>query len=423
MSVKILHIISYDWGGAAKAAIRLHEGLIQSDVESSILLKWQSQKSIRNSYEFKLQPEKYSLRRKLKNKIKQYKNLLFPQKQEIDYLRNAPEGYHLFTIPNSKFDIAKHPLISKVDIVHLHWVSEFIDYSTFFKKVDKPVVWTMHDMNPFTGGCHHSLECNKYKDDCKNCIQLHGTINPDIAYDIQNLKYDALIPFNKLYLVTPSLWLSECSLQSRILNRFPHKVIPNGTDSEVFKIMNKTFCRELLGLPKDKTILLFVAGDINCKPKGYHLLKAVFAEVCKNTDYALCAVGQFNSNEEKLDNIIELGYINDDRLMSVVYAAADVFVTPSLADNLPNTIVESLMCGTPVIAFPVGGIKQMIINNVNGILCKDIDVESLKDAILFFLENRSIFDSTKIFENAKNTYEIKHVLKQYNDLYKSILEK
>jgi len=423
MSIKVLHIQSFDWGGAAKAAIRLHNGLMANGIDSQLMLKWKSKKDTTNVFEFSQPIEKYTFKRKLKNKIKQYKKNIFKEKPSINYLKNAPEGFYQFTIPTSKYDITSSVLVKEADIIHLHWVSDFIDNTSFFSKINKPIVWTLHDMNPFTGGCHYSLDCQKYQIACFDCPQLKDTINPDYSQTILELKKGSLNHFSNLHIVTPSLWLKGCSEKSLLFKQFSHSVIPNGFCTKTFTVRDKKYSREILGLPQEKNILLFVASDINCKPKGYHLIKKALTNLPKELNILMCAVGEKDNSNNDNEMIIELGSFSDERMMSLVYSAADVFVTPSIADNLPNTVVESLLCGTPVVGFRIGGIENMIDNKKNGLLCNEISTEALSKSIIDFFINRNLFSNEQISNQAKSTYSIENIANKYSSLYRNILNK
>ncbi len=420
MSRKVLHILSFDWGGAANAALRLHEGMLEAGIDSKVLLKWKSRKDVKKTFEFVLPIETYPFKKKLNNKINQYKKKIFGETPVVDYLKNAPKGFHLFTIPNEKYDIASNPLVQEADIIHLHWVADFINYKSFFQKINKPVVWTMHDMNPFTGGCHYAMECLKYEDKCLNCPQLVGTFNPDFAYEIQQKKAAFCLGNNNLHIVTPSQWLTDCSKRSQIFKDFPHYVIYNGIDSRIFKNRDKVFSRDLLGLPHDKKIVLFVAGSLSCKPKGYQLLLDAFNKLSDKTNILLCAIGN-DVSEIKNAHIVELGPINDERLLSAAYSASDIYITPSLVEAFGLTIAESMFCATPVIGYSVSAVKELIDNKKNGILCSETNSESLKEAIDFFYNNTELFDGDIIAEDARNKYDINIITSKYKVLYESIL--
>jgi glycosyltransferase involved in cell wall biosynthesis len=419
--MKILHVNTHDTGGAAIACLRLHKELLNHRVDSKVLVL-----SKKNN------PEKVYLYKPIPPSLLQRAFNKFGRilKQEAindyrNYLLNRPTGFEIFTFPHSNFDITQHQLYKEADIINLHWVSDFIDYTSFFRKNKKKIIWTLHDMNPFTGGCHHSDDCVKYTDNCNNCPQLQGTMDPDFSNQILKLKMQALgaYPERGMAIVTPSNWLGNLSKRGKVFSRFSHYNIPNGCDSSVFKIYDKNSSKKLLNLPVDKKIILFVAGALGNSRKGLSYLEKANERLIKEGhSFTLVSVGEFNGKSNEMSNVIQLGRIADEELMAKIYSAADVFVIPSLAENLPNTIIESFFCGTPVIGFPVGGIKEMIQNAENGYLCDTVSVDSLVEKLNIFLMNSLMFNSEKIRTNAVKIYSSDIQASRYIELYKTLLK-
>jgi glycosyltransferase involved in cell wall biosynthesis len=336
----------------------------------------------------------------------------------------AQKARHLevFTFSSSPYYIQEHPLYAKADIIHLHWVSDhYVDYQKFFANNTKPVVWTLHDMNAFTGGCHYSEGCTGYKSDCSNCPQLQGTENPDYAATELNVKRRALQKQTTLTIVSPSQWLLEKSEESKLFNKYPHLCIPYGISSSNFQPRDKYFSRELLNIPADKKVILFVAYSIHSVRKGYTYLIDALKKLYLEDNVALCAIGAKRTNGTGKEKFYELGSFTDERLMSMAYSAADVFVIPSLEDNLPNTVIESLLCGTPVIGFPTGGIKEMIQDGENGYLCEEISVAALADKLQKFLDNPLLFSGEKIRKDAVEKYDASVQANKYITLYQQLL--
>jgi glycosyltransferase involved in cell wall biosynthesis len=176
-----------------------------------------------------------------------------------------------------------------------------------------------------------------------------------------------------------------------------------------------------LDIPKDKKVILFVADLISNHRKGFLYLKKAF-EKLDSEDVVLCAIGNKSGELKSLNNIKELGPIYDERLMSIAYSAADVFVIPSLMDNLPNTVLESLMCGTPVIGFPIGGITDMVQHGINGLLVKEVGVNALHETLNSFLNTIDTFDSERIRRDAVRKYDLKVQANSYIHLFESILK-
>ena len=186
-----------------------------------------------------------------------------------------------------------------------------------------------------------------------------------------------------------------------------------------FDLKDKVYSREVFNIPKNKKVILFVSESINNSRKGFVLLEKAF-EKLSSDKILLCAIGNSNNNSNNSENVVKLGPIYDERLMALAYSAADLFVIPSLMDNLPNTVLESIMCGTPVVGFEVGGIPDMIENGVNGYLADEISSDSLYTAIMKFFEFPDLFDREKIRDKAREKYDLNIQAKSYNELFNKI---
>lgn len=411
--MRILHISTFDRGGAGIAAIRLHEGLLKLGVESNILFKYKSREDIPKSYYIKEYKRGGGLLLKFSRRNK-YKKLV--EKRNSYY-----EGYSL----HWGDDLIKgFPEISEYNIINLHWVAAgFLDFS-FFKAVGLPLVWTLHDMNPFTGGCHYSWHCELFINTCKSCYQLEETGKPNISKYVlkeKNRKLNKLT--SSLTVVAPSKWLTNCSKNSSLFQSFPHYTIPYGLDSSKYISTPINKARDILGLPQDKKILLFVSQMIDNHRKGIdYLVKAL--SLLKAKGVLVVAIGEKSTNYDALGvDVIITGTISETEKMSLYYSASDAFIISSLQDNLPNTVLESLMCGTPVIGFPVGGIPDMVKSGFNGIVSDLISSDSLAESIDYFLKHQIEYDRKAIRKDAINRYDILVQAKKYQQLYKGILSK
>ncbi|MFC6876133.1 glycosyltransferase [Flavobacterium myungsuense] len=417
--MKVLHINTIDFGGAATAAIRLHNALLENDIESSFLTIKKSETNIINhiivpNHLVKLKlNETFSLKKYLKIKFdRNYGKYLTEVKRKriIRHLGNITNR-GVISFPNTEFD-ELHLLseISKADIIHLHWVADFIDYSTFFKNVTKPIVWTFHDENAFLGIFHYSGDKVSNKEN-----ELKK-----IDEEVYLLKKNTLKDFKNLHVVTPSKWLGSLAANSEIFNNFNVSIIPYSLNLNVFKIQNKEFAREVFNLPTNKKIALFVAESVTNERKGFDLLSGAFEKIVDKEDLLLVAIGNVSATN-KQENVKYLGSINDERLMALAYAAADVFILPSREDNLPNTMLESLSCGTPIIGFPIGGIKETIENGFNGYLCPELSIDGLYETIEKFFQNISSFNSDKISKAAHDKFNNKKQASSYITIYKKLI--
>jgi glycosyltransferase involved in cell wall biosynthesis len=424
--MKVLQISTSDRGGAGIAAVRLHLALLKSGIDSRLLTMYKLGGSIEGHYVFS--PEDCKEFKSLYRCIYFFRNILkrfnfynpIHQKLEKKYLQNQAPGFEKFSFTNSSNRLENHPLVLSSDIINLHWVSDgFLDFKSFFTASDKKIVWTLHDMNAFTGGCHHSDDCDKFTADCANCPQLKNTMDDNIANRILEIKSTSFIGIrnNQLKIVTPSAWLSAKSKSSKLFNRFNHTIIPNGIDPAIFFPHNKIESRKQFSLPSDKKIILFVSHNINNPRKGINILIEAFKQLLPSyPDVLLCSVGSISKDLSSVNNLVQLGYIKSDEHMSKLYSAADIFVLPSLAENFPNTICESLFCGTPVVAFNVGGVCEQL-NSSNGIIVDNINSKDLKNALEKCLINLSNFDQKKISSEAVLNFSETLVAKKYIEVY------
>ncbi|WP_299060591.1 glycosyltransferase [uncultured Polaribacter sp.] len=417
--MKILIVNTYDNGGAAKASLRLANGLRKRGVKVDFLLKRKIDLTL-NTHVLELKRttifKKYIS--KVKRKLKKYN---FYQSKYDKFLTERSNNLELFSLPNSSFDITASPLYKEADIINLHWVSEFLDFSTFFKNNSKPIVWTMHDMNPFSGGEHYEEIYLGINDNGFPKKRILSTKELSFFEKIKKIKKTALLDVNNLHIVSPSQWLANKAKESELFKNMPIHCIANSIDTSIYKPKNIKESKEYFNIPEEKKIILFVADSITANRKGFVFLERAIKSI-NNKDVVLCVIGK-NNLKTNFSNIIELGVLKEDHLMSLAYSAADVFVIPSLMDNLPNTVLESLMCGTPVIGFPVGGIPEMIQNGVNGLITKEISVGALIETINQFLDNIYKYKREDIFKDAFDKYNLDIQAKAYENLFKSITEK
>lgn len=434
--MKILHINTYYPGGAATSCLRLHEALLSQNIDSNLLLessnvqlpqsvlfKETKQVPVKNKIYYKAQKVLQEFKIKLPDVVDKEKIII---KKQQELLTEWDSKYELFSFPSSVRDLTTQSIYQQADIIHFHWVSRFLDWGSFFKKNKKPVVWTLHDMNPFTGGCHYDLDCGKFTTDCSYCPQLPSEQSASLAALNLEQKLSSIsqVEMDKLHIVAPSRWLLDRSKSSRLFQKYNHHHIPYSLDTDVFKLHDRKTARDLLKIPLDKTVILFVADNLKNYRKGYHLLLDSLQFIQNKEQIVLCTVGN-SDNQANSGGILtcNLGKITDERIMSLAYNAANVFVTPSIADNLPNTILESICCGTPVIGFNIGGIPDMVENELNGYLCEEVSVANLAEKINLFLRNVVKFSRETISQSAIQKYSHKVQADSYVKLYKQLLIK
>lgn len=428
--LKVLLVNTYDRGGAANSCKRLHRGLLEKNIDCNLLLRFKVDQE-QKSFQFinKQLPYNPSLIVRAIRKLKRiyykisgiYKINYIRNKQE-KFLRERPADLEMFSLPHTGTDLTASELYEEAEIVNLHWVAGFLDLQSFFKKNKKPVVWTLHDMNPFTGGEHYKekfLGIDDFGYPLKRTIPKEEEL---VSKQNIKKKKKALLRVDNLTIVAPSKWLAEEAQKSEVFKGKKIFHIPYGLDSEIFYPKDKTKSRELFNIPNEKKVILFVADSLNKNRKGFMFLIKAF-ELLEGKNFLLCAVGSVNSNLNIGKNILKLGTLEGESLMCAAYSAADVFVIPSLMDNMPNTVLESIMCGTPVIGFPVGGIPEMITNGKNGYITEEISVPSLHKTLVKFFNSIQIFNRENIREDAKKKYDLNIQANRYITLFKSIIGK
>jgi glycosyltransferase involved in cell wall biosynthesis len=303
------------------------------------------------------------------------------------YRATRPAGYDAFSdsrSPNGADLLAQLPRCDVVS-VNVTAAADSIDHEAFFRVVPPrtPVVETLHSMESFTGGCHYTWGCEKHKDRCGACPQL-GSNNPeDLSRQIWDRKNRVLQAVNpkRLHIVTPSRWLADEAMASSLLQKFPITVIPLGLDTEKFAPRDRRLARETLGVAPDALAILFVAYQMDRPAKGFAFLIQALQGLKQLADVLLISVGNHPPAVQVPVPNIHLGAINNERILSLVYSAADVVVVPSLQDNFPQTPLEAMACGIPVIAFAVGGLLDSVRPGLTGLLVPPKDVAALRAAI------------------------------------------
>ena len=408
--MKVLIVSSNDIsGGAARCAYRLHKGLQNINIDSNMLV--QSKMSDDCTV---IGPT---------TKIKKAIALATPaiDKLEVYKYRNRKKEV-MFSVSMLPGDTIKDIKKINPDVVHLHRVTNGFVKIESLKKINKPIIWTLHDMWAFTGGCHYDEECGKYKENCGECPILKSNKERDLSRKIFNRKHKMYKEINNLTIVTPSNWLADCVKNSTLLNNKRVEVIPNGIDTKIYKPIEKKLAREILNFPIDKKLIMFGAlKSTTIKRKGYdYLISALKKIKCKNAEIVV-----FGASESaiEIDLKFKMHYFSslyDDISLSILYSAADVMVVPSIQENLGNTIMESLSCGTPVVAFDIGGNSDMIEHKQNGYLARAFDSTNLAEGIDYVIadENRQKSLSNEARKKIKERFDINIISKRYLKLYK-----
>jgi glycosyltransferase involved in cell wall biosynthesis len=314
------------------------------------------------------------------------------------------------------------------DVINLHWICKgFLQLETL-AKFQQPLVWTLHDMWPFTGGCHYAQECHLYTNCCGSCPILGSNIDRDLSRLVWNRKIKAWKTLN-LTLVSPSNWLAECARSSSLFRNQRIEVIPHGLDIQTYKPINRQVARQLLNLPQDKQLVLFGALYPNSdRRKGLHLLQPALQRLSQSTwkDQIELVIFGASRPENPVDVGFKshyLGRLHDDISLVTAYAAADVMIAPSLQEAFGQTASESLACGTPVVAFSDTGLKDIVEHQKTGYLAQAYEVEDLATGIAWVLENEDRYQKLRAWSRhrAEAEWSLQLHGQGYIDLFTDIL--
>ncbi|PAF53680.1 hypothetical protein BKH42_05010 [Helicobacter sp. 13S00482-2] len=409
--MKILHLVSQDSGGAGRAALRIHKALLNEHIDSIVLVQ---QKTTDQPGVMRLaKTKKEKIIEKIRPLLPLFFLLPYPQHHRDIFSPNPPSNRHLI----------KTILSLKPDLIHLHWINNGFLNIKDLAKINIPMLWSLHDANPYTGGCHIiPNECENFKTHCQKCPFLHSNSIHDLSYFIFNKKAK-IYPKLNLTINGLSKWITDCAKQSMLLKEKKIINLPNCIDTQLYQPIPKSIAREILNLQSSKKIISFGAIDAtSIDRKGYHQLKKALSLLKNKENFKLVIFGA--SQGESIEGIetLYLGHLSDDISLKILYNASDVFVTPSLAENLSNVIMESLACGVPVVGFDIGGNSDMIEHKTNGYLARDH--KDLADGIKWVLDLEQT-DYDTLCKNARKKictkFDSNIVSLEYIKTYKEIL--
>lgn len=385
--LRVVHLNASSSGGAFVAAQRLSDALNECDgIVSSHLI-------------FEGAPGPYTL---WANQwvLKKFAFLLHAI-EKLDFLRYEKSKTIRFAFSHALtgVNILKHPLVKNADVIHLHWVNKgFLSFNSLEEIIHsgKKIVWTCHDVWPFTGGCYHPRGCENFFEGCGNCQYLKSPSENDLSSVVFKHKQD-LWGRGQIQFITPSNWLKQTAQKSALMQHHSKiTTIPNCVDVEFYRAsteVEKNQSRENFGLNPTLNTLLFSAANLKNAAKGIH----EFLQVCEhlvqqNIEFQILVIGDQRDMDIQFPvNTVFLGFVNDAEILRSAYWSATAYVTTSHEENLPTTIMESLSCGVPVCAFGVGGIPEMIVRNKTGMVSPKLDVLTMANQIveLFDLINHS----------------------------------
>ncbi|MGP4846109.1 glycosyltransferase family 4 protein [Marinobacter sp. 1Y8] len=400
-------------GGAARAAFRLHLALLGEGVDSQMLAQ-----------------DKQTDLLTVAGPAGRLQKLRAMSSAVIDSLplRHYPErSKTLFSPAWAPSGTAVGRINAlKPDVVHLHWINGGMLRIEDVAKIEAPVVWSLHDMWAFTGGCHYDEYCGRYTALCGHCPVLGSNRKADLSRRVLRRKLKAFGDKSELTVVGLSRWLTAAAAASSLFKDREIVHLPNPINTDSFSPFDKRQARELLNLPADKKLVLFGAMSATADPrKGFTELRGALGLI-ETDDVELVVFGSSGPAESQgfKQPVHYLGRLHDDAVLRALYSAADVVVAPSRQENLSNAIMESLACGTPVVAFDVGGNSDLVDHQLSGFLAKDGDVADLARGIHWVLNHHEKPAlSAHAISAVKDRFDSKRIAKKYTDLYMDIINR
>jgi len=408
--MKILHLSTSDIdNGGARAAHRLHQGLRSLGCASQMLVR------TKFGSDSTVLVEKTPLT-KLAPPISELPLRLYPGRTSVMF---SPQWF-----PEA---LAVRARQHNPDIINIHWICNGYLQIETLKKFQKPLVWTLHDMWTFTGGCDYIQDCDRYKESCGSCPQLQSKHDWDLSRWIWQRKAKAWKDLN-LTLVATSSWMADCARASSLFKDTRIEVIPLGLDTEKYKPYNRYFAREVLNLPQDKQLVLFGAlGGTSNYRKGFHLLQPALQSLSKTGWQDQIELVLFGGSQPETP--IDLGFkthyvgrLNDDLLLALVYSAADVMIVPSVEEAFGQTASESMSCGTPVVAFNATGLRDVVDHQQTGYLAAPFEIDDLAKGIVWVLEDQERHQklSFQAREKGLHTFALEVQACRYLALYQEL---
>jgi glycosyltransferase involved in cell wall biosynthesis len=417
--MKVLHLSKGDLdGGAARGSYWLHRGMIQAGVKSQILVK---NKISDDASVFGSEGKLGKYVDKIKGTLEQISLIPYPERNKS-----------IFSPAWTWNNIPSRVKTVNPDIINLHWIcGGFLNVESIGKLSQiSPLVWTIRDMWPFTGGCHYSYGCMKYHDSCGSCPQLKSSRENDLSRSIWNRKNNSWKNCN-ITVVAISQWLANCAKKSSLFENCRIEVIHNALDEQKYKPIDKQFARNLLNLPQDKKIILFGAiSATKDERKGFKYLIEALKQIDDKelSDHVELVIFGSSQSGDDLGLRMKthfLGRLYDDVTLALTYSAGDVMIVPSIEEAFGKTAMESLACGTPVVSFDSTGLKDIVDHQKNGYCAECFNSEDLAQGIRWVLENDERWQ--KLSENARKTVEekftLKHQVEKYLELYQDVIER
>jgi glycosyltransferase involved in cell wall biosynthesis len=378
-------------GGAASAARRIHLSLRRLGIDSRFWHAKETELAEESLHHIEWARGDMDAVRRVVSRCFEIGRKLQLKNDLRRHLSGHPPELEYFSIPithrPTRFDVSARG----TDVVHMHWTAKLIDYPTFFEAIPDgfPIVWTLHDMNPMTGGCHYTVGCENFTHGCGSCPLLGLRGERDLSFRSFGVKRDALAGKN-LHIVGPSRWLTREAQRSPIFaDARSFHTIPYGIDTDLFAPVDRQLARQTLGIPEDAVVVAFGAVDLDNMRKGRRQLFEALARLPDQSRVLglLFGSGEPPPTDLPLPAIHAVGYVNDPKRQAMVYSAADMFVIPSLQEGFGLTGLEALSCGTPVVGFDTGGIPDFVVDGKTGLLARVGDSTDLAEKINILIDD------------------------------------
>ncbi len=410
--MRVVHIAFSDYGGAGIAVYRIHNALLAQGIESRMLVA--EKKSFDEtvivadvSPDLVYTPPRNRVLRRVMGMMRKRGYFLSPKEKYDRKVSLVPSNHRtFFTSPLSCYDLVRHPLVRKADLIHLHWIANFIDYPSFFPNVDKPVVWTLHDENLAYGGFHYGRE--------KEMFYPYYT---EVEEAYRRIKRSSLKQCESIHVVALSRMMKDFYATQSFLSDRDISIIYNGIDTDTFRVFDKSIGRQIYHIPEDRLVIVFCSWYLNDSRKGLNELVRAMEQFGRTNVMLLC-IGNGRFEGKTPIEIRYTGPISNDDLLAMTYSCGDIFAFPSFQEAFAQAPLEAISCGLPVVAFPCSGMKELI-SDRNGIVCEDFSVEALRRGLDRIVGGK--YDRQSLHKDITSRFDIEKIASDYGLLYSSLV--